>query len=146
MNWYLFMAELIQYVPTSLGRMIRRFYYRMFLVNVGRGTSFHVGSIVTDRMTEIGNNSRIGPGNTIGLVKIGNDVLLAQNVHVLSGRHQHTKGNKLKRVVIGDGVWVGANSVIMSDLGKESIVGAGSVVVKPVKDNEKVAGNPARMI
>lgn len=146
MNWYLFIAELIQYIPTSFGRMIRGIYYRIFLKSVGRGVSFHTGSIVTNRMTEIGSNTRIGPSNTIGLAKIGNNVLFAQSVHVLSGRHQHTKGNTLNMVVIGDGVWVGANAVVMSDLGEQVIVGAGSVVVKPVEDNKKVAGNPAEII
>jgi len=49
-------------------------------------------------------------------------------------------------LVIGDGVWIGANATIMADVGHDAIVGAGSVVTKPVPPYAIVAGNPARII
>ncbi|MBL1210157.1 DapH/DapD/GlmU-related protein [Geminocystis sp. GBBB08] len=51
-------------------------------------------------------------------------------------------------VTICDGVWIGANSLILTrvTLGKGSIVGAGSVVTKDVLEMIIVAGNPARVI
>ena len=44
--------------------------------------------------------------------------------------------------------FVGAKSVIRENItiGKNVIIGAGSVVVKDVPDNVKVVGNPARFI
>ena len=46
------------------------------------------------------------------------------------------------------GSYIGANSSIIGgiSIGKWSIVGMGSVVIKPVNDYEIVAGNPARVI
>lgn len=58
--------------------------------------------------------------------------------------HQRTKGD----VVIGNDVWIGQGSVILSgvNIGDGAVIGARSVVVKDVKAYEIVAGNPARHI
>lgn len=51
-------------------------------------------------------------------------------------------------IVIGDGCFIGANSIILkgTKLGKNVVVGAGSVVCGTFPDNVIVAGNPARII
>lgn len=51
-------------------------------------------------------------------------------------------------VHIGDGCFIGANSIICKDvkIGKNSIIAAGSVVTKDIPDNEIWGGNPARYI
>ena len=51
-------------------------------------------------------------------------------------------------VHINQGAYLGANSSIIgyTSIGKWSIIGMGAVVLKPVKDYEIVAGNPARVI
>ena len=51
-------------------------------------------------------------------------------------------------VELCDDCFIGANTVICNAvrIGKNSIVGAGSVVTKDVPDNEIWAGNPARFI
>lgn len=67
----------------------------------------------------VGSFSHIAPGVTLsGTVKIGN--------------HTH----------------IGTNSTIIQNIcvGKHCVVGAGSVVVKPIEDNSKYIGNPARKI
>jgi acetyltransferase-like isoleucine patch superfamily enzyme len=49
---------------------------------------------------------------------------------------------------VGENSFVGAKSVIRENItiGKNVIIGAGSVVVKDIPDNVKVVGNPARFI
>jgi maltose O-acetyltransferase len=43
-------------------------------------------------------------------------------------------------------VWLGAGCIVMADVGENSIVGAGSVVTKPIPPNSVAVGNPARVL
>lgn len=144
MSWFLAIAETLQYVPTPLGRALRAAFYRRTLAHVGKGAQFHLGSIVTDRRTRVGAASRIGPGCSVGYAEIGASVLFGQSSHVLSGRHQHTKGSVLNCVRIGDDCWIGACAVLMGSVGEGSIVGAGAVVTKDYGASQTLVGNPAR--
>ena len=105
----------------------------------------------------IGDGSLIGVGNVIiGPVKIGNNVILAQNVVISGLNHGYEDINVppvsqeviTKQVNIGDEVWVGANSVITAgiSIGRHTVIGAGSVVTKDVPDFVVAVGNPARII
>ena len=55
---------------------------------------------------------------------------------------------KKRPISIGDGCFIGANSIILKGtiLGKNCVVGAGSVVLKKVKAGETVFGIPAMPI
>lgn len=102
----------------------------------------------------IGKRTRIGLGSVlIGPVKIGNDVLLAQNIIISGLNHGYEDVNipiskqpvTTRQIVLEDECWIGSNSVIVSGarIGKHSIVAAGSVVNRDVPDYCIVAGNPA---
>jgi len=102
-----------------------------------------------------------------GLI-IGNFVAIASNVtFILGGNHYYKyfsiysfKANALKEknrlndsyskgeVIIGDDVWLGMNSTIMSGLrvGQGAVIGACSVVTKDVPPYAIVGGNPAAII
>lgn len=90
----------------------------------------------------IGRNTDIGSGCKI----IDNDF------HPLpySERYPVERLDLLKKrpVVIGEGCFLGANSIILkgTTLGKNVVVGAGSVVSGTFPDNVIIAGNPARII
>jgi acetyltransferase-like isoleucine patch superfamily enzyme len=51
-------------------------------------------------------------------------------------------------VQIGAGCFIGANSVIKQGIciGKNSIIGAGSVVICNIDDNQVWVGNPAKRL
>ncbi|SHM22194.1 acyltransferase [Mucilaginibacter sp. OK098] len=105
----------------------------------------------------IGNNAGIGLSNVIiGPVKLGNYVMLAQNI-VISGLNHAYEDVTLpprmqkvvtKQITIEDDVWIGANCVITAGvtIGKHAIVGAGSVVTKDIPQFSVAVGNPARVI
>lgn len=53
-----------------------------------------------------------------------------------------------KKIVIGNNVWVGWGAIILKgvNIGDNSIVAAGAVVVSDIPRNVIVAGNPARIV
>jgi acetyltransferase-like isoleucine patch superfamily enzyme len=105
----------------------------------------------------IGDKTFIGLGDVIiGPVRIGNHVMLAQNI-VISGLNHGYEDVEVppslqkvscKEIVVSDNVWIGANSVITAGvtLGKHCVIGAGSVVTKDVPAYTVAVGNPARLI
>ena len=90
----------------------------------------------------IGKNTDIGAGCKI----IDNDF------HPLpySQRHPVELIDKVKRkpITIGEGCFIGANSIILkgTTLGNNVVVGAGSVVNGSFPDNVIIAGNPAKVV
>lgn len=110
-----------------------------------------------------GNNLKIGRGCQINenvfiqQAIIGNNVLIAPNVAILSISHNHENldvpivdqgDTEPNPPIIGDGVWLGRNVIIMPGIiiGEGSIVGAGAVVTKNVPAYVIVGGVPARVI
>jgi acetyltransferase-like isoleucine patch superfamily enzyme len=147
----------ISKIPFQCGNRIRYFFYKQTLKAIGNNILFSYGVIFTQQDISIGNNVRFGPYCTIGLVDFGNNVMVAQFVHFLSGSKQHGtllngtpmifQPGKTERVTVGNDVWIGAQSVIMHDIANGCVVGAGSVVTKDLTDSNCIyAGNPARFI
>lgn len=85
------------------------------------------------------------------LIEIGNNVTLARGVTILAhdaSLKQHLGIVKLGKVVIGNNVFIGANSTILCGvtIGDNCIIGAGSVVCHDCEENSVYAGNPAHFI
>ena len=83
-------------------------------------------------------------------ITIGNNVRVGANVTIMDGdAHQDDpRAGKNSPVVIGDYVWVGSNALILKGvtIGRNSLIGAGSVVTKNIPANVVAAGNPCRVI
>jgi len=105
---------------------------------------------------KIGANTFINNGVWIRsalLVSIGNDcnigprvMIMDNDAHEIEGKH--IPGGEMESVIIEDNVWIGAGAIILKGvhIGKNSIVGAGSVVTTHISQNMIVAGNPVRSI
>lgn len=110
---------------------------------------------------DFGKNIKIGKGVFIqqmctfmdrGGITIGNNVFIAPKVNLVTINHDFHPNRRrttyCKPIVIEDNVWIGINSTILPGvrIGKNAIIGAGSVVTKDVKPNTVVGGNPAKFI
>lgn len=89
----------------------------------------------------------------IGGVEIGDEVLIAPNVSLLSSGHPLEPFERTRRVtaapiVIGRNVWLGVGSTVLQGvtIGADSVVAAGSVVTRDVPSATLVGGVPARVI
>ncbi|WP_405216962.1 serine O-acetyltransferase [Agrococcus sp. Ld7] len=106
---------------------------------------FHEFNCRVPATAEIGEGTTLAYGG-IGVVvhkdsKIGMNVKIGQNVTL--GARAGGSGPP----IIGDDVFIGPNSVCLGgEIGSGAVVGAGSVVLKPVAAGAVVAGNPARVI
>ncbi len=105
----------------------------------------------------IGANCRINENVFIQGAYIGDNVLIAPNVAILSTSHHYKsidvpivdQGNTPVSVpVISDDVWIGRNVIIKDGvkIGKGAIIGAGAVVTKDVPDYAIVGGVPAKLV
>lgn len=81
--------------------------------------------------------------------------MIAENVTIRDQNHRFgldvpicKSGFKSERVDIGDNVWIGAKACILPGvtIGEGVIVGAGSVVTKSLPPRVVAAGNPARVL
>lgn len=84
-------------------------------------------------------------------IKIGDNVTLAPRVHILAHDASPNKFIgvvKEGEVVIGNNVFIGANTTILCDtiIGDNVIIGANSLVCHDVPNNVVIAGNPAKII
>ena len=108
---------------------------------------------------EIGASAYLGTGTTIhghrGL-EIGDHALIAQNVTITPYSHIFdnpkaniiSQGGHMKKVVIGRDSYIGMGVCVMysGDIGEGSVIGAGSVVVKPIPKYSVAVGCPAKVI
>ncbi len=105
---------------------------------------------------EIDKNSRIGDGVNIEPFTIltndsvvGNNVFIGAYVKFIDEKYPSPYfDSKTRRpIVIKDGAIIGTNaSLVCCIIGKNAVVGADSLVMKDIPDNEVWAGSPARPV
>ena len=149
-------TQLLSLLPGVSGQYLRRAFLMRALAACDPTATVEFGTVFSRCGARIGEGAYIGSSCSLGLVEIGAGALLAPRVQVPSGQRTHgtddpftpmrDQPGTIERVRIGEGAWVGANAVVMADVGAHAIVAAGAVVTRPVAPYAIVAGIPARQI
>jgi maltose O-acetyltransferase len=102
--------------------------------------------------TFIGHEVLIAGGDSS--ITVGSYCDIAPRVTIVSGSHEIAAvgaraagpGNS-KPIMIEDGVWIGAGSIILGGvrIGQHSVIGAGSVVVRDIPPYSVALGSPCRV-
>jgi acetyltransferase-like isoleucine patch superfamily enzyme len=107
---------------------------------IKNNTGFSGVSIYCENHIEIGSFCNFG----------GNVAIWDTDFHPIDYklRRKGLEGTKTGPIIIGDDVFIGANSIILKGvtIGDRSVIGAGSVVTKNIPNNEIWAGNPIKKI
>lgn len=85
------------------------------------------------------------------LIEIGNNVVLANRVQFLAhddSAEQLCGYRKIGKIVVGNDVFIGANSLVLPGvtIGDGCVIGAGSVVSKSIPANSVAVGVPAQVV
>jgi len=149
-------AQLLALIPGKIGSYFRVSYYCVTLKHCSFDSYIGFGSFFSHPEAELGDKCYIGGYTIIGLAKIGDHATIGSHVSILSGKNQHgyrEMGTPIQeqpgvfiKIFIGENCWIGNNSVVMANIGKQNVVASGSVVVSSTNDYEIVAGNPAKHI
>ena len=103
---------------------------------IGEGTVVMAGAVINADAV-IGNHCIVNTGATVDHDCVIEDYChVAPGVHISGGTH------------VGEGTWIGVGSSVIQclNIGKNCMIGAGSVVVKDILDNVTAFGCPAKVI
>lgn len=119
--------------------------FRVSGVKIGQDVFISIGLVVLDDYRSIVSiGHRVAFGNYVSLIAASapNNSLLREHSEVIG------RCNKTLPISIDDDAWIGAGAIILPgvSIGRNSIVGAGSVVKGDVSPYSIVAGVPAKTI
>lgn len=111
-----------------------------------------ISTLKKQAIIEIGNNCGFS-GTVIGAfteIRLGNNIKCGANT-LITDSDWHTedpRSGEPKPVIIGDNVWLGVNVTVLKGvtIGENSLIGAGSVVIKDIPSNVIAVGNPCKVV
>jgi acetyltransferase-like isoleucine patch superfamily enzyme len=126
---------------------ILRDHVNLYKCKIGRNCKIE-SFVYIEEGVVVGDDCKIKPHVYIPTgVTIEDRVFLGPNVTFTNDKYPRVKGEwKLLKTVVGQGASIGARSVILPgvNVGKNAIVGAGSVVTADIPEGTIVVGNPAK--
>ncbi len=149
--WY-FINILFLKNPMNFSSSLKIFLLKLFGANIGKKVVIKPSvNIKYPWRLIIGNNTWIGENvwiDNLDDVLIGNNCCISQGVLLLCGNHNYKKLTFdliIGKIVLKDGCWIGANSVVTQNVICEnySILTVNSVASKNMDSNGIYQGNPA---
>jgi acetyltransferase-like isoleucine patch superfamily enzyme len=143
-------------IPGLLGVYLRRTFYRLALRRCSRDCCISFGTVFSHPTTEIGRGVYVGLYCCLGDVTLEDDVLLGSHISIMNGGAQHgtdrldipvrEQPGVWPRITIGRDSWIGDRAVVLANVGKHCVIGAGSVVTKAIPDYGIAVGVPAKVV
>lgn len=114
------------------------------IIEIGDGTMLNGVSITAYERVKIGKNCQIASSTFIADTDFHPINSGIRQLEANGHRIDHHEVNK-KEIIIGDNVWIGWGTIILKgvNIGNNSIIAAGSVVLTDVPSDVLFAGNPA---
>ncbi|HEU4717399.1 MAG TPA: WcaF family extracellular polysaccharide biosynthesis acetyltransferase [Bacteroidia bacterium] len=131
---------------------IKKGMLRMFGAKIGKGVVIKPSvNIKSPWLLEVGDHSWIGENSWIDnlvRVRIGANCCISQGALLLTGNHDYKKSTfdlVTGEIVLEDGVWIGAKSVVCPGVTcrSHSVLTVGSVATKEMEAYFIYRGNPA---
>ena len=150
-----FELMLLRWVGHIPFHSLRKFFYRLAGVRMGRGSTIHMwANFYQPKNITIGQDTIIGDHCFLdgrAPLKIGSHVAIASQVLIYNSEHDiHSEDFRPieEPVTIEDYVFIGARVIILPGIkiGKGAVVASGAVVTKDVPPMTIVGGVPAREI
>jgi virginiamycin A acetyltransferase len=149
-------SEWLALLPGLWGQYLRRAFYSRALATCHYTAVIEAGTVFSRAGARIEERAYIGAGCRLGLVHVERDALVASGVHIPSGANTHfvddvtrpirEQGRGEQLVRIGAGSWIGEGALVMADVARDAVVGAGAVVTRPIPAWCIAAGVPARVL
>jgi virginiamycin A acetyltransferase len=153
---FLLCAQWFALLPGILGSFARAAFYKLTLTDCSIDIVIGLGSYFSRSRAVVGANVSIGSYCIIGSAKIGQRSQISSHVEIPGGRAQHLRDSQGRLsdtaepagelLTIGEDCWIGASAVIMANIGPQSTIGAGSVVVHDIPAGMVAVGAPAKPI
>ena len=153
--WLDFQLMLLRWVGHIPLHTVRKFFYRLAGVKIGKGTTIHMrANFFQPKNIKLGEDTVIGDHAFLdgrAPLKIGSHVDIASSVMIYNSEHDiesHDFSAREEPVEIGDYRFLGPRVIILPGvkIGKGAVVAAGAVVTKDVPDFVIVGGVPAKII
>lgn len=149
-------SQAFSLLPGLTGAYLRRAFYWWVLPQCQTDVWITFGTVISHPTARFGRAVYVGAFCCLGDVTLEDDVLIASHVSIANGTHQHgidrldvpvrEQPGDWPHITIGQDTWIGDRAVVLADVGKHCVIGAGAVVTKPVPDYAIAVGNPARVV
>jgi len=137
----------------EIGKNTKIWHFSHIMSGCSIGEGCNIGqNVVISPMVILGRNVKIQNNVSVytGVI-CEDDVFLGPSMvftNVINPRSHVNRKNEYAQTIVRKGASIGANATVVcgNEIGQYAMIGAGSVITKPVQPFALVVGNPARQI